>query len=105
MKLQGREKVGGQDTYVIEATADDGTVEKWYFSAPTGLLVRSDTPYVTDDGNSFLQTIYEDYRDVDGVKLPFVWRQSSPDFDYVIRFNEIRNNVPVDDSKFEKPKA
>lgn len=101
--LKGRASVSGQESFVIEATADDGAVEKWYFSAQTGLLVRSDTPYVSDDGTSFLQTVYEDYREVDGVKMPFVWRQTSPDFDYLITFTEIRNNVPIDDSKFAKP--
>ncbi len=103
--VKGREKVGDQDTYVIEATADDGATERWYFATQTGLLVRSDAPYVTEDGNSFVQTVYEDYRDVDGVKLPFVWRQTSPDFDYVIKFTQIQNNVPIEDSKFEKPAA
>ena len=101
--LQGRTSVGDQETYVINATADDGAAEKWYFSAQTGLLIRTDTPYVTDDGTSFLQTVYEDYRDVDGVKIPFVWRQTSPDFDYVITFAQIQNNVPIEDSKFAKP--
>jgi hypothetical protein len=101
--LKGKENVGGQEANVIEATADDGLTERWYFAAQTGLLVRSDTPYVTDDGTSFVQTLYEDYREVDGVKIPFVWRQTSPDFDYLITFTEIQNNVPIDDSKFAKP--
>jgi len=101
--LKGKETVGAQEAYVVEATAEDGATEKWYFAAQSGLLLRSDTPYVTDDGTSFVQTLYEDYRDVDGVKLPFVWRQTSPDFDYLITFREIRNNVPIDDSKFAKP--
>jgi hypothetical protein len=101
--VKGKERVSGQDTYVVEATADDGAVEKWYFAAQTGLLIRMDTPYSSDDGTSFLQTVFEDYRDVDGVKIPFVWRQTSPDFDYFIKFTEIQNNVPIDDSKFAKP--
>jgi hypothetical protein len=101
--VKGKESVSGQDAYVIEATADDGTEEKWYFAAQTGLLIRTDTPYSSDDGTSFLQTIFEDYRDVDGVKIPFVWRQTCPDFDYFIKFTEIQNNVSVDDSKFAKP--
>lgn len=101
--LKGNEKVGAENSYVIEASSDDGAAERWYFSVQSGLLLRSDTPYITDDGQSFLQTIYEDYREVDGVKFPFVWRQTCPDYDYVIHFTTIQNNVPVDDARFEKP--
>ena len=104
MNFKGKEKVAGLEAFVIEATAVDGAVEKMYFDTQSGLLVRNDTPYVTDDGKSAVQTVFEDYREVDGVKLPFVWRQTSPDFDYVIKFDEIRHDVSIDDSKFEKPK-
>jgi hypothetical protein len=105
MAIKGKEKIGAEDTYVIEASADDGATEKWYFSTQSGLLLRIDTPYTNDDGQSFLRTDYEDYRDVDGVKLPFVWRQTCADFDFDIHFTAIQNNVPVDDAKFEKPMA
>lgn len=105
MAIKGKEKIGAEDTYVIEASADDGATEKWYFSTQSGLLLRTDTPYTNDDGQSFLRTDYEDYRDVDGVKLPFVWRQTCADFDFDIHFTAIQNNVPVDDAKFEKPKS
>jgi hypothetical protein len=105
LSLKGKEKVGGEDAYVIEAGADDGATERWYFSAQSGLLLRSEMPYVNDDGQSVLQTTYEDYREVDGIKFPFVWRKACPDYDYEIRFTTIQNNVPVDDAKFEKPAA
>jgi hypothetical protein len=42
---------------------------------------------------------------VDGVKLPLTIRQTSPDFDFIIRFTEIRHGVAIDDAKFDKPKA
>jgi hypothetical protein len=105
LSMKGKEKVGADDAYVVEASADDGTPGKWYFSVQSGLLLRSDTPYVNDDGQSVLQTTYADYRDVDGVKLPFIWRQTCADYDYDIHFTSIQNNVPIDDAKFEKPKA
>ncbi|HLY61435.1 MAG TPA: hypothetical protein VKV95_11860 [Terriglobia bacterium] len=105
MTLKGREKVGAEEAYVIEAFAGDGAMERWYFSTQSGLLLRTDTPYVNDDGQSVLQTTFGDYRDVDGVKFPFMWRQTCPDFDYDIRFTTIQNNVSVDDARFEKPKA
>jgi len=103
MVFKGKETVGDRQTYVIEATAQDGAVGKMYFDTQSGLLLRDEAPYVTEDGKGVLQIDYEDYREVDGVKLPFVWHEASPDFDHVIKFEEIRHNLPIEDSKFEKP--
>lgn len=102
MVVKGKEKVGNAEAYVIEATPAGGGSEKMYFDAQSGLLVREDTPYVSPDGNSTLQSYYEDYREVDGVKLPFTIRETSPDFDYVIKYTEIKHNIPIDDGKFNK---
>jgi hypothetical protein len=55
----------------------------------TGLLLRENDMY------------YEDYRNVDGLKIPFVTRQDDPrGLGSTIRFKEVRNNVPIDESKF-----
>jgi len=99
----GTAKVGGRDAYVVEATRRDGGQEKMYFDAASGLMVRNDTPYVTPDGESTMQSTFEDFRAVDGIQVPFTIRQTTPDFDYVIRYKDIRYNVPIDDAKFDKP--
>jgi hypothetical protein len=51
------------------------------------------------------QTDYEDYRDVDGVKVPFVVRTSSPDLgaSTTITYKEITHDKPVDESRFTTP--
>ena len=53
------------------------------------------------------QVDYEDYRDVDGLKLPFTIRVTSIDSFYnsTRTFTEIKLNVPIDESKFNKPPA
>jgi len=54
------------------------------------------------------QTDFEDYRDVDGVKLPFLIRVSSVDAGNPIitrKFDEIKLNLPVDDTRFNQPPA
>ncbi len=53
-------------------------------------------------GRSPLQTDYEDYREVDGVKRSFVQRQARPDFVFVIKWDSIKHNVSVDEARFEK---
>jgi hypothetical protein len=52
------------------------------------------------------QTDFEDYREVEGLKLPFTIIVSSLDArtpPIARRFEEIKLNITVDESKFNKP--
>jgi hypothetical protein len=102
--FQGTAKVNGHDAYVLEAPHPNGGVEKFYFDRTTGLLLRDETPVdVPDEGRTTIVSDFDDYREVDGVKLPFSVHQTSPDFEYIIKFTEIKQNVPIDDTKFNRP--
>ena len=104
MALKGKARINSQDCYLVEAPHPDGSLEKFYFEVRTGLLVRDEVPLdVPDEGRTTVVNDFEDYRTVDGIKLPFTVRQTSPDFDYIIRYTDIRHNVSIDDAKFQKP--
>ena len=105
LTVAGKATVAGREAYVVDAPLADG-VEKFYFDAENGLLVRDDAPVqIPDEGLTTQVSLLEDYRDVDGVKIPFTIRRTRPDGDSTIKFTEIRNNVEINDAKFEKPKA
>src|SRR6516164_6105146 len=104
INLKGKEKVGDREAYVVEAPHEDGSSEKMYFDTESGLLIQSEVPIdVPDEGKTIVNSQYEDYRDVEGVKVAFTIRQTSADFDYVIKLSEVKYNVSVDDTKFKKP--
>jgi hypothetical protein len=104
MALSGRTKVDDRDTYIVEATAPDGATEKLYFDVESGLLMRRDFERVNiDDGIVLYEMDYDDYKDVDGLKLPSTIRRKTPDYTLTYRFAEIKQNVPVEDSRFNKP--
>jgi hypothetical protein len=103
MVLKGKDKVGDKDVFVIEATPPDGSAEKWYFDAQSGLLIRKDVENETPNGKMAFEVYMEDYRDVDGVKVPFTERRMNPSFSYTVKITEIKRNVAVDDAKFNKP--
>ncbi len=100
LTLQGAAPVAGRDAQVLEVTLSSGEKRKLYFDAASGLLVREDV--TSTDGTGTVST-FEDYREVDGVKYPFTVRRTDPDTEMVIRYSEIRHNVPLEDAKFEKP--
>jgi len=85
----------------------DGKGERLFFDVQTGLLLRRITSTPTMVGVIPEQVDYDDYRDVGGMKIPFVIRVSSTDPSYssTRTFTEVKLNVPVDESKFSKPPA
>src|SRR6266550_2501845 len=105
LSFGGKDKIDGKDVYVLRGIGVDGKGERLYFDAQTGLLLRRITSTTTLVGLIPEQVDYEDYRDVDGLKLPFTIRISSIDSFYnsTRKFTEIKLNVPVDETKFNKP--
>ena len=82
--LIGKEKLGGKDVYVVRLG-----LEKWYFDAEGGLLLRK--------GNMY----YDDYREVDGIKLPFKLRDEVlASAGIIYKLTEIKHNVKIDEAKF-----
>ena len=114
IKLQGqftrlsfarKDKLDGKDVYLLVGIGVDGKGERLYFDAQTGLLVRRITSTTTVVGLIPEQVDYEDYRDVDGLKVPFTIRITAIDsfWSSTRKFTEIKLNVPVDETKFNKP--
>lgn len=102
--VKGVDKVGDRDVYVLSATPAGTTSETFYFDTQTGLLLRSDAIAVSPEGKSPISTFYDDYREVDGVKLPYKIRVKLPQFEMMTTITEVKQNVPLDDSQFAKPK-
>jgi hypothetical protein len=106
LRFGGRDKVGDRDAVILNAGTADNRAERLYFDAENGLLLRRISYTRTMIGVIPEQTDFQDYRDVDGVKLPFTIVLASVDAGNPIstrRFDEIKLNAPVDDSKFNMP--
>jgi zinc protease len=103
MEVKGKEKVGSYETYLIEATPTEGSPEKLYFDVNTGLLVRHDAEAETPQGKMMFETYLDDYKAVDGVQIPHTTKQTSPAITFVIKITEVKNNVEIDNAKFNKP--
>jgi hypothetical protein len=100
---KGSEVVEDTQTDVLEAAPESGEPELWYFAGNTGLLLRRDVHWFRGLGNA--QVVYANYKDVDGVKLPFTIRIFRPGAAMmnVFSFTEIRHNVPIESSRFSPP--
>jgi hypothetical protein len=104
-RLGDREKVGDRDAYVVILEPTSGSVVRQYIDADTYLpmqfVIKVDVPQL---GREIEQTtVFSDFREVDGVKLPFRLKATSPVQNYTIVISKVEHNVPVDESLFSKP--
>lgn len=103
-----RSNIDDRDVFVLSAIRRDGRRERLYFDAASGLLVRRITSTPTPAGLLPEQVDFSDYRGVDGIKLPFSIRVSTADSDNpssTRTVSEVKVNVPIDPSRFEKPEG
>jgi hypothetical protein len=101
----GVERVGDRDAYVARARLDSISTWTAYFDVVSGLLRRETTTMETLLIPLQEQVDYDDYRDVGGVKVPFVVRMSdgAPYSTVTRAFYQVRHNVPVSDTLFRPP--
>jgi hypothetical protein len=105
VEVRGAEKVGDHEAYFVVGRRGEKTPVRLYFDEQTGLLVRLVRFGETPLGRLPTQIDYADYREVGGVKIPFRWTLARPGGRFTIQLTDVKQNVPVDDAKFEKPAA
>ncbi len=103
--LKGEQNLGARVAYFVEADPGDGTLRQMYFDTKTGLLLRDDLEYDTPEGRMRLSGRFEDYRDIDGVKVPFTQQYFDNGGTLTFKFTEARFNAPLDDAVFARPSA
>jgi hypothetical protein len=104
MRLEGRARLKGRDVSVVEGIPAKGPTEKLFFDSENGLLLRWDMVRRNKRrGNVFVKVHLEDYREVDGVKVPFHIRFAFETFSLTIKIDEVKHNVSIDDAMFSKP--
>ena len=105
-RVRPAQKIGDRPVVMVIGTAPDNHQERLYFDAETGLLLRRISYMQTMIALIPTQIDFEDYRDVDGVKLPFLMRVSAVEVGNPVSeraFSEMKLNVAVDESKFNIP--
>jgi photosynthetic reaction center cytochrome c subunit len=100
------DKIGDKEYYVVSGRGPGTPAQvRLYFDEQTGLLARVVRLNDAGLGNMPVQVDYADYRDADGIKIPFKWTLARPQGRFTIQVDSVQQNVPVDDAKFAKPAA
>ncbi len=105
MTLEGKARLSGRDVYMLEGKPAKGPAEKLFFDTESGLLMRWDMVRRNPQrGNVFVKVHLDDYREVDGVKVPFKVRFAFESFELMLNVDVLEHNVPIDDALFAKPR-
>ena len=102
-RVDDGEKIDGHETYLVVGRNEGRPPLRLYLDKESGLLLRLVRYADTALGLNPTQIDYADYRDENGVKIPFRWTLSRPGNRFTIQVEQVQQNVPVDDAKFVAP--
>jgi len=103
LRLTHPEPIGNAVCDVLSGTAPGRPAVRLFFDRNTGLLVRMLRYAETPVGRNPTQIDYADYREADGVKIPYRWTLSRVNGRFTIQIEDEKSNVPLEDAKFAKP--
>ena len=103
LRVEYPEKIGDRAVYVLFCVKEGEPATRLYFDEQSNLLLRVVRYVETPLGLDPTQIDYGDYRDVDGVQVPFRVTSSQPGSSSTIQIDDVQQNVPIDDTTFSKP--
>lgn len=102
--LGNKEKVGGREAYVIQFTPKAGPGIRLFIDAQTFMLVKTVVTVTVPQLGPIDQAVeFSDFRDVDGLKIPYLTKSSNPVQTVTAIITDVKHNVEIDDSLFSKP--
>ena len=90
-------------TVLVVQGIKGGAIVTMYFDEETGLLSRLVRSTPSPVGRLPVQIDYSDYRDVNGLKMPFKWTMTWLDGRSNYEMSEIQPNVTIDAARFARP--
>ena len=105
LRVEYPENLGNREAYVVSGKRDGKPPVKFYFDEQSGLLERVVRYASSPLGLVPTRIDYSDYRNVDGVEIPFSRTVAQPGESSTLQVEQVRQNLPIDETEFAKPKA
>lgn len=104
MQLETNARLSGREVHVVEGKPAKGPSERLFFDVENGLLLRWDMARKQQNrGTVFVKVHLDDYKDVDGLKVPHKVRFAFESFNFTVQVDKLEQNIPIDDAIFRKP--
>jgi CubicO group peptidase (beta-lactamase class C family) len=107
IEITAVKKVGGEDAYAVTFTPEKGTAFTEYYSTTTFLLLKREgvIPSSTSEQQIPYSVEYSDYREVDGIKVPFkTVNNNIGNGNIVTTIRSVKHNVKIADKTFAPKK-
>jgi tetratricopeptide (TPR) repeat protein len=101
--MRGKSKIGYRDVYVIDMEPVTGPAERMFLDAENYLPVRINTSRMQRGVSVPVEIYFDDWRDIDGVKVPFSRTQTFPNVTFHLTVKEFTHNVSLEAKMFEPP--
>jgi len=107
VELAGKEKVGDREAYVLIGKPKTGPAVRHHIDAETYLPVKTVMKVMVPQLGTELEQTTEtsDFKDVDGVKVPFRIKTTSSIQTVLVTVTQVEHNKQIDRSLFSKPDA
>lgn len=98
MRLVKKKEVGGRMVWEVKVDNPKSPgAETYYFDAETFLLLRFE--------KLSIRVTYSDYRDMDGIKIPFTVIREFTNSKIVTTVREVKINARIDNARFAEPEV
>jgi len=101
--VAGTSKIGYRDVYVLDCQSFFGPLDRYYLDVKTYLPARVNTLMLVGSVLAPVEMYFDDWRPVDGIKMPFSTTQRFPKMTLSYTVTEVKHNAPIDANIFEPP--
>jgi hypothetical protein len=101
----GKQKADGIDVYVLKLIRSNGSTETWYLNAETFLEYKYESNWVDFASGLPSETYFDDFREIDGIVIPFFYERTFWQRDRVLQIENIEFNTSIDESMFMMPRS
>ena len=107
VELVGMDQVEGTDVYKLKVTLKSGDTRYYYMDTDSFVPIKYETKRIIRGTPQESETTLGDYKQVGGWFLPFSMetRQKGSSGSQKITFNKIEFNVPIDSTRYSRPKS
>jgi zinc protease len=103
VKVVGTDEVEGKPAYKVEVETHAGPKMTQWYEQESGLRVKLSMVAPTQMGDIETITKFSDYREVDGIKVPFKTTMSQMGQEGTLTLTEVRHNIDLPANMFDMP--
>jgi len=105
IRLLGAGEVDSIETLRLEITLRNGEVTVYHLSAGSLLPIKTESDRTVQGMPMHVETLLGDYREVDGLMIPFSIRILQGGETQTLTIDAIEHNIEIDDALFRMPRA